>query len=554
MATRDTKTNFRFAISLSVLNHLGRNLYRNFITILGEAISNSWDADAKNVWINIDRENSIFSIKDDGTGMSSDDFQSKFLKIGYSKRSDGKTKTARNRPYIGAKGIGKLALLSCAKRISIFSKTSGAAYIGGVIDNSGLDEAITNDLVPEEYPLEDLNFDLIAELAKEHNQGTIIVFEDTKDQLRNSIDYLKKLLAMSFRFTLFDEEFSIFVNSDKVTVADLQDVMNTTEFLWRINAYMDDYVNGLSNLKCESLELTAPLNIKGFLATVEKPRHLKITGSRERATIDLFVNGRLREKNVLKHIPTQRIIESYIYGQIHFDNMDQDGRDPFTSSREGIVENDKYFQSILDYLKRDALPEIMDKWDELRLERGNDGDEENTRKSKKERKARSLYSAAKDEYEPDDDAPAKDDVDHWLNDLREDAVFNLSSYADCFLSENLVRKYIKEHKIKLTKNAPAKIKTWKNQETRNKSKANISFDIRQGNDELIYLDMDLLALTAEGSKAGGAQSLWTDAVAYKPVRNIVGHTGLLTENAKSHLILCRENIKARVRKLISKKP
>ena len=90
MAPHDTETNFRFAISLSVLNHLGRNLYRNFITVLGEAISNAWDADAKNVWINIDRENSIFSIKDDGTGMSSDDFQSKFLKIGYSKRSDGK--------------------------------------------------------------------------------------------------------------------------------------------------------------------------------------------------------------------------------------------------------------------------------------------------------------------------------------------------------------------------------------------------------------------------------------------------------------------------------
>jgi hypothetical protein len=30
--------------------HLGRNLYRSFITVIGEAISNSWDADAENVW------------------------------------------------------------------------------------------------------------------------------------------------------------------------------------------------------------------------------------------------------------------------------------------------------------------------------------------------------------------------------------------------------------------------------------------------------------------------------------------------------------------------
>ena len=54
---------FTFNISLSVLNHLGRNLYRNFITVIGEAISNSWDADAKNVWIYIDRENDSFIIK-----------------------------------------------------------------------------------------------------------------------------------------------------------------------------------------------------------------------------------------------------------------------------------------------------------------------------------------------------------------------------------------------------------------------------------------------------------------------------------------------------------
>lgn len=61
---------FNFEISLSVLNHLGRNLYRNFITVLGEAISNSWDADAKNVWIEIDKESTFFTIKDDGIGMT----------------------------------------------------------------------------------------------------------------------------------------------------------------------------------------------------------------------------------------------------------------------------------------------------------------------------------------------------------------------------------------------------------------------------------------------------------------------------------------------------
>jgi hypothetical protein len=184
--------NFQFNISLSVLNHLGRNLYRNFITVLGEAISNAWDADANNVWIEIDKAKSVFSIKDDGNGMTAEDFQNKFLKIGYSKRKDGALRSGKERPFIGAKGIGKFALLSCAERVSIFTKTAGSEYVGGVIDNGGLDKAIKEDLIPDEYPLEGLDFELINELSGSHDKGTIIVFQNTKEVIRNSESHVKK--------------------------------------------------------------------------------------------------------------------------------------------------------------------------------------------------------------------------------------------------------------------------------------------------------------------------------------------------------------------------
>src|SRR2546426_2201940 len=143
--------NFTFLISLSVLNHLGRQLYRSFATVLGEAISNAWDADAKNVWVDVERKKNRFFIKDDGTGMTAGDFQDKFLKIGYSKRKERTKSPVRQRPFIGRKGIGKLALLSCAKRITVISKVEGGTYVGGVIDNSDLDNAITDDLTPQQY-------------------------------------------------------------------------------------------------------------------------------------------------------------------------------------------------------------------------------------------------------------------------------------------------------------------------------------------------------------------------------------------------------------------
>jgi hypothetical protein len=551
---RAPKNDFNFEISLSVLNHLGRNPYRNSNTVLGEAISNSWDADAKNVWITIDNHIGSFSIKDDGTGMDAGDFQGKFLKIGYTKRADGKMQTPGKRPFIGAKGIGKLALLSCAERITIVSKKKGGAYDGGAIDNWGLDRAITHDLTPDQYPLETPDPKLLASLPKDHKSGTIIVFEGTKEQIRSSVDHIRKMLALYFRFSILDQDFSIYVNNEKVGLDDLTDLLDSTEFVWIINKYEDEFVKALPKLKSKPIALKTALGVRGFIATVEKPRNLKITGTDERATLDLFVNGRLREKNILRHIPSQRIIESYLYGQIHFDKMDKKGSDPFTSSREGIVEGDKNFASLLKYLKEKALPVFFDTWDDLRQKRGEEGDDENSRKSKKQRKARDLYTIASGEYSPDASSPRRDIVDGWLDELRDDAEFNIASYVDCFLSENLARRFIAERKLPLSQRTKSEADEWRERESARKTKANLSYGIRKNDKDIDYLGMDDLAFTVEGRKGNaGEKSLTLDAIEYAPVRNVVGHTGLLTDNGKRLLSLKYENIKARIKTLVAEK-
>jgi Histidine kinase-, DNA gyrase B-, and HSP90-like ATPase len=552
MADQSDAKDFRFEISLSVLNHLGRNLYRNFITVLSEAISNSWDADAKNVWITIDRDKRVFTIKDDGVGMTADDFQNKFLRVGYSKRKDGQRRSAKKRPYIGAKGIGKLALLSCAQRVSIFTKTASTGFVGGVIDNTGLDEAIKSDLASDQYSLEALNFGLVEGLTETHDKGTILVFEGTKDALRNSKDHIKKLLAMSFHFSLIDKEFTIHVEGEPVTVDDLQDISKATEFLWVVNSYHDDFLENLANLKAERLPQTTKINIVGYIASVARPRDLKISGTEERATIDLFVNGRLREKDIIQHIPTQRLVESYIYGQVHFDIMDDAADDPFTSSREGVIEDNKDFQALLDYLKRELLPRVFEDWDRLRLERDSEGDDENARLSKKARKARSLYAAAKEEYSPNADAEEKDEVEKWLKQLAPDAEFNVSAYVDCFLAENLIRKYIDFSGNPILETSAKESQVWKDRETDRMGEANISFQIRKKSDSTSYLGINYLAECAEGQKVQAkVPSLIKDAVFYTPVRNVVGHTGLLTDLGKRHLSTTYENIKARIKVLLT---
>ena len=357
-----TDNRFTFAISLSVLNHLGRNLYRSFGTVLGEAISNAWDADARNVWIYLDPDKNGFWIKDDGIGMSSEDFQDKFLKIGYSKRKTGNSRSKKGRPFIGRKGIGKLALLSCAERISVISKTKGGTYAGGTIENPKLDKAITDDLTPHEYPLAAVDMAAFAKHTQGHRQGTIIRFESLKDGVKRSFDFLSKTIALYFRFSLLDRSFKIFLNDEAITYKHLNDLAEKTQFLWKIGDFDDPYVEALEKAFVKEEDRHEMKRIKiagatGFIASVEKPTHLKIMTTEERVGVDLFVNGRLRERDILKHIPTARIVESYLYGQIHFNGLD-DKSDRFTSSREGIVADDPKFQDFLDRFRTALLKRV----------------------------------------------------------------------------------------------------------------------------------------------------------------------------------------------------
>ncbi|QIL01832.1 DNA mismatch repair protein [Sphingomonas sinipercae] len=546
------ESGFTFAISLSVLNHLGRNLYRNFITVLSEAISNAWDADARNVWIDFDKDAAFLTIKDDGLGMSPEDFQKKFLKIGYSKRKDGGNKTERGRPFIGAKGIGKLALLSCAERVTVLTKQEGGSYTGGVIDNSGLDEAITDNLNPDEYPLETPDTDLVEALLANHERGTILAFENAREVLRTSEEQIRKLLALSFHFSLIDPEFKIHVNGKPISVDDLKGLAEATQFVWKIGEYTDDFLDLCGNVLRWTVAPETKLSVVGYLATVRKPSDLNIRGADNRATVDLFVNGRLRERNVLRHIPTQRIVESYLYGQIHFDAMEGNGDSPFTSSREGIVETDPNFSALIDYLRREAVPRVIDQWDEFRIARGQEGDDENPRKTKKQRRASGLVSAAEEEFTQGLPKEQGDVVDGWIAGLRPDAEYNVEAYVDCFLSENLVRQYLTETGSPLTDDVKPVVTKFRDRETASKEKANINFDVRRDGGDLTYLGMHELSICAEGapSKDGKINPMVQAAIAFKPTRDAVGHTGVLTEAAKKHLNVTFENIKGRVRNLL----
>tara|TARA_R110001606_G_scaffold246029_2_gene394100 strand:+ start:1299 stop:2966 length:1668 start_codon:yes stop_codon:yes gene_type:complete len=552
----DPENDFKFEISLSVLNHLGRNLYRNFITVLGEAISNAWDADAEKVHIIINRRTNDFVIKDDGIGMESDDFQHKFLKIGYSKRKEGETKSEKGRPYIGAKGIGKLALLSCSDVVSIISKKEGGDYVGGKISNEELDKAIENEVASSEYALGEVDMEKYGPFIQNHRRGTVIDFIGTREDIKGSIEQIRKLIALYFRFSLIDDSFDIFLNGQKISLEDIKDLSESTQFLWAINDFADPIYDTFTELEYEKIKLKSKLAIKGFIASVKKPRNLKIRGAAdEKIGIDLFVNGRLREKDIMKHIPTARITEDYLYGQIHFDELDGDGVDRFTSSREGVVASDKKYQEFLIEMKNNVIPRVFEQWDELRRSEGEDGDDDAGGKTEKERRAARLFQLSADEYTSGARGENKDLVDKWVDKIRPDAEFNLPAYADCFVTENLTRYFINHHKIEPIDDMANRSADFKTQEEKYKQDANISFDIRRSEDVLSFLDFNDLSFTIEKEgKDWKKASLMRDSMEYKPIRNAMGHTGLLTDDAKAKLRLIFANVSGRLRYLLRGNP
>jgi hypothetical protein len=367
---------------------------------------------------------------------------------------------------------------------------------------------------------------------------------------------LAKIIALYFRFSLLDTNFAIFLDGEKITHKNLAELAAKTEFLWLIGDHDDPYVDGLkegfsdSPDDHETRQLKIP-GVTGFIASVEKPRDLKIMTTEERVGIDLFVNGRLRERDILKHIPTARIAESYLYGQIHFDSLD-DATDRFTSSREGIVADDPKYTKFLKTFRQTIL-EVVEDWDKWRIKHREEGDPDNPRLSKKERASRGLYGAVSNDYDLSKGAANKGKIAGWVDDLADDAAFNFESYADCFISENLVRKYIEEQSLPLSPEATTEAGEMKKREKDSKGRGNISIPIRRKADDSSYLGMDALANLVDKPKDPAKEAgLSRDAREYKPIRDAVAHTALLTDAAKKKLNTVRENIKERVKTILGK--
>lgn len=86
---------FKLKVSPRMLELLSKDLYTNMYFVLAELIANSYDADAENVYVYID--DTEIRVEDDGTGMTPENLNDKYLLVGGESRNSEENARTSNK-------------------------------------------------------------------------------------------------------------------------------------------------------------------------------------------------------------------------------------------------------------------------------------------------------------------------------------------------------------------------------------------------------------------------------------------------------------------------
>lgn len=119
----------KFKTRARALDLLGRQQIAGIPTAINELIKNAHDAYADKFDIDFLRKDNLLILRDDGLGMTKEEFETRWLTIGTeSKFINSKTalppidNSKPPRPVMGEKGIGRLAIASIGKQVLIITK------------------------------------------------------------------------------------------------------------------------------------------------------------------------------------------------------------------------------------------------------------------------------------------------------------------------------------------------------------------------------------------------------------------------------------------------
>ena len=125
-----------FKTRARTLDMLGRQQIAGIPTAISELFKNAHDAYASRVEIDYYRSDGLFVLRDDGVGMTRNDFVNRWLTIGTESKFDPTQLPPRDprvdvRPMLGEKGIGRLAIAIIGAQVLVLTR---ARTINGLSD------------------------------------------------------------------------------------------------------------------------------------------------------------------------------------------------------------------------------------------------------------------------------------------------------------------------------------------------------------------------------------------------------------------------------------
>ena len=345
----DNKLVMRF--EAHTIEHLGVKMYSHTPPAIAELIANSYDACANEVNIRLYSEEEFrIEVDDNGDGMTFDEVNDHFLRIGRNRRKEKQPNSCGRKPT-GKKGLGKLALFGLGNKITINTKKD-KTQVKFTLDYNQILNWGGTDYTP--------NFE-ITEIDEE--TGTIIILEELKRKTNYPIEEYANSISKLFNFK--DKDFKVFISLNDGEPIEIHNKLKyeniTPQFEWAF-----DEIRSIAKSDYEAKD-----KISGRFITTEKPLKPGLRG------ITLFANGRMANSAEFFGRSESSHFYSYLTGWLDVDFIDNYPDDYISTDRQSLSWENEVTNKLKTYLS-ETLIALEKLWRERRKELKKEKIKENT--------------------------------------------------------------------------------------------------------------------------------------------------------------------------------
>lgn len=311
------------------IEHLGVKMYSQLPNAIAELIANSYDAESPEVHIILkdNEEGKSIAVVDKGVGMSFDEINENFLRIGRKRReSDSGLSPNGKRKVTGRKGLGKLAFFGIGDTIQIVTKKNGQC-VNFIMNWNDIIHSKTPNYEPQ-YTIEPCN---------PQEQGTTIILTNLKRKTAFDPEGLAGSLARLFDF--FDDDFVADItlnNNEPIPIDKTLRYRNIdAQFTWNVPDFIEDKEHYLYKK-----------NIIGELLATEKPLKPGLRG------ITLYAHGRMVNAPEFFGVGESSHFYSYLTGWLDVDFVDEQEEDIISTDRQSLSWDLQITSELRDNLKQ----------------------------------------------------------------------------------------------------------------------------------------------------------------------------------------------------------